>query len=37
VFTAFLTGTLCFIVLSLSAASYRRRVARLEAEPDDEE
>jgi hypothetical protein len=37
VFVAFFTGGLCFAVLSISAAAYRKRVAELEAEPDNEE
>lgn len=37
VFAALLTGTLCFAVLTLSVAAYRKRVSELEAEPDDEE
>ena len=37
VFAALMTGTLCFVVLCVSAAAYRKRVNELEAEPDDEE
>ena len=37
VFTTLLTGAICFVVLSVSAASYRKRVAELESEPDGEE
>lgn len=37
VFAALMTGALCFVVLALSAAAYRKRVSELEAEPEDEE
>ena len=37
VFAALMTSTLCFVTLSVSAAAYRKRIAELEAEPDDEE
>lgn len=37
VFAALMTGTLCFATLSLSVVAYRKRIAELEAEPDDEE
>ena len=37
VFAALFTGTLCFAMLSISVVAYRKRIAELEAEPDDEE
>lgn len=37
VFSAMMTGTLCFALLSASAAIYRKRVNDLESELDDEE
>ena len=37
VFAAMLTGTLCFATLTISAAVYRKRINKLEAEPEDEE
>ncbi|WP_050749593.1 DUF6773 family protein [Slackia heliotrinireducens] len=36
-FVTLMAGGLCFAVLSILAAAYRKRVAELEAEPDNEE